>query len=38
MKLVTVKSKGKEKLCVCASFGFVPMKKINRQNFHTFQM
>jgi 2-keto-4-pentenoate hydratase/2-oxohepta-3-ene-1,7-dioic acid hydratase in catechol pathway len=31
MKLVTVKNKGKEKLCVCTSFGFVLMGKINSQ-------
>jgi len=36
MKLVTVKSKGKEKLCVTTSSGFVPMENINRQNSHTF--
>lgn len=31
MKLATVKYKGAEKLCVCTSFGFVPMEQINRQ-------
>ncbi len=31
MKLVTIKAENKEKLCVCTSFGFVPMKKINSQ-------
>jgi len=31
MKLVTVKSEGKEELCVCTSSGVVPMEEINRK-------